>query len=766
MRVELFNNVVSEKVAEARQMLSTISEAVELEGESLELVLTDDETSDRIAFEVGYYDDFFRPTLKHVPYINLKFGIRHVAQKIAALVETLLSTTDKYEKKITEVHHKTVDEAISALDNCVSNGIVSFDLETTGLDFYDSAVPTLAVFSDRPGVVNYIVLDREDGVGTKETKRFLTYFVLNVLKNKSVIKVGQNLKFDLLIIKAATGLDVRPFGTLYDTMILSHLLDENSRNHNLESLTLRYEPGYAGFKKAMKGIDWKTVSLEDLVPYACKDCHVTLLIASELVQRLLADKRLVDYYHNMSMPLMYLLVDMAWNGVDVDEQLVADSIEKYENVIAEMQQELLNHPSMVWYLTLKNNTMRAELEEELRTKMAKHKEGGVHHTRYSKQLEELSNYHFQVNLNSDDHVKEFLSAIGIKVAKTDKHTLAEHKHPWIELWQAYKQVAKMVGTYYKGIQKHSHRGKLYGSFLQTGTVTHRLASNEPNLQNLPVRSRIADERAKKALKQVKSFFKVPDGYVFIACDMSQAELRTIANVSGDTTMQNVYLSGQDIHSLTASRILGVSYEKFLEMKKTDPDVFNSSRFGAKGANFGMVYKISPKSYVLYLKQQYGVEITEEDERVHRKAIFGTYDKLSKWHNTYIGKGKKFKQVRSLFGTCRRLPDIDSDEGWKSSAAEREAINAPIQATSAQYCLFSMIVLQELLSGLDVAITLQIHDAVYLRALQELQDFCSEALQVAFSEAPIQLFGITKDRMPVPMAIDIEVGTAWDNVQPI
>jgi DNA polymerase-1 len=119
----------------------------------------------------------------------------------------------------------------------------------------------------------------------------------------------------------------------------------------------------------------------------------------------------------------------------------------------------------------------------------------------------------------------------------------------------------------------------------------------------------------------------------------------------------------------------------------------------------------------------------------------------------------------MFGTIRRLSDIDSEEGFKRSGAEREAINAPIQETSAQYCLFSMIVLQDLITNLDVAITLQIHDAVYLKAAETLKEFCAEALEVCFSECPVNLFDITSDRMPVPMTIDVEIGTAWDNTQP-
>ena len=749
-----------DKISNALNQLET---AITLDGDKLELILTSDELSE-VDAEATFGSTESDRTLVRVPHINFSLGIRHVASKIASIIE-LKSIDNTFVKTIKEIQHVDFTSFKKAIDQCIENGVVCFDFETTGLEFYAGDVPTMLIFSDRPGISHYIVLDREGGVGTAVTKKVCRYLYDHVLMNKEVIKIGQNLKFDITFVRSVIGERVRPVGTLYDTQILSHLINENNRQHNLDSLVLRHEPGYAGFKKAMKNVDWATVPLSDLVPYACKDVHTTLLISATLVAEMVKDQRLVDYYHNLSMPLIYLLADMAFNGVDIDSDMIKEEVRKKEKDIADMEGELLNHPSMQWYLSQKLEIQKKEEREEIELRMLKHKEGSVQYKKYQSRLEQLDDMQVSFNLNSNDQVADFLNAIGVKVKNVDKHTLADHDHPWISLWQAYKQVSKMVSTYYVGILNHSHQNKLYGSFLQTGTVTHRLSSMNPNMQNLPVRSRISEPRAQDALKKVKSFFSVDKGWTFVGADMSQAELRTIANVSGDRTMQNVYLSGMDIHTLTASSITGMSYENFLALKTTDPKTFADHRFGAKGANFGMVYRISAASYIVYLKQQYGIEIDSETEAVHRNSIFGTYKELKKWHNTYVNKAKAFKQVRSLFGTCRRLPDIDSDEGFKRSSAEREAINAPIQETSVQYCLLSMVLINEIAAGLPIYLQLQIHDAVYGKVKDGYVDFTYELFNACFSEPPIELFGIDKKRMVVPMAIDFEVGQSWALLKP-
>lgn len=292
------------------------------------------------------------------------------------------------------------------------------------------------------------------------------------------------------------------------------------------------------------------------------------------------------------------------------------------------------------------------------------------------------------------------------------------------------------------------------SYVGNGIVNHNSSQN-PNLQNLPSRVKFDDEEVAEIVKGVKKAFKAPEGYVVMQADLSQAELRVIASLSEDENMINAYLEGKDLHAITGSRIVGMQddFEAFLKSEK-----FKPARTIAKSANFGLVYKISPKGYIQYIKAQTGRVISPSEEKVHRASVFGAYPNLSKWHERYEGLVKKYGYVRTLFGTKRNLPEIFSRDERKQGDAIRYAINSPVQGTIGEYALWLMIWLKHRLPS-SVSMWLTVHDSVVLYVPTHLVEEVSAIIKETEADIPFGQY-FYGEFLKVPLKVDIEIGPKY------
>ena len=690
----------------------------------------------------------------------------------------------------------TLEQVVEAVDVCRQVGVCTFDLETGGLEYWNKKLPvTILAFAAQPGHVYCVPLqhpetytamtgitDPEDILTWRQDmERTWTSAVMNVfsslLYDESVDKVAHNVKFDLHWLRRFIDLG-RCAGRWYDTMLMSHLVDEN-RRHNLDDLTKTQVPHLAGYKLKLKtNEEWSNCPLDKLIPYAATDVHITMMLRLQFEPIMLEDPREYLYYRSLTAPVLWVLEEMEFNGCYIDRERVLESIEWAHQQEKSLLEELMAHPSLTLYEAKVRQLKDQEEIQRLVDLQSKHKEGGHHHTRYQVKIDALRSGQETVyeglNLASPEQVADFVySPIGLNLkerkghgASTSRDVLKTYDNEWLELLAAWRQVTKMRSTYYEPILSYTdEEGYLHGSLQQTGTRTGRLSSSDPNLQNLPVRTPLKHPVAKEAVSRVKSFFTAPEGFRFMALDMSQAELRTIANVSGDPTMIEAYINGIDLHSLTASRIMGVSYEEFMALEKTDATTFKFYRTMAKGANFGLVYGIGPAGYIAYLADKYGVFIDDAQEKVHRAAFFKVYRRLKTWHDEYKAKLTKFKYVRTLFGRKRRLPDVDSRDRVLWAKALRNAINNPIQGTSAEYCFLAMALLK-MRQPRSVRLFNNIHDALYCRVPEHLEAYQAELANVTFENLPLHLFDIAPERSPVKMTVDVEVGDSWLNLSKI
>ena len=280
------------------------------------------------------------------------------------------------------------------------------------------------------------------------------------------------------------------------------------------------------------------------------------------------------------------------------------------------------------------------------------------------------------------------------------------------------------------------------------------------MQNIPVFYKSNNEKVKDLFSRVKKFFIVPEDTIMMCCDFSQAELRCIANFSQDSIMIDAYLSGKDLHSVTAASIAKVNLDEY---ENYQPSIKDPLRRAAKDANFGYVYGCSPETYQRTIFESYGRSLDIQTCQLHRDALFKTYLGLNKWHSNSIKIGKKYGYVRTLFGRKRRLININGSNNKLVSADTRYAINSPIQGTSGEWTIFSICILMKIFPDCIIFFN-NVHDAMYFYVPKSLVKIATKYI-ANISEYPLidTYFKIDKNKTKVPMKLDIEyTSTNWYN----
>lgn len=565
-----------------------------------------------------------------------------------------------------------------------------FDTETTSVDTASADIVGFSV-SVRAGEAWFVRLPGEES----EARRLLG-IVAPVFADEGIAKVGQNMKFDISILRRY-GVEVR--GVLFDTMVAHFLLRPDAR-HGMDAMAMEllgYRPipieeliGSGSAQKSMAD-----VADDRLAEYAAEDADVTLRLYEVLAPKIEADVEMKRLFETIEMPLVPVLADMELEGVAIDSEALRRYAEYLRGRIEECQGKIFGMAGMEF-----NVASPKQVGEVLFDKMridpnAKRTKSGNYSTN-EETLQKLA--------NANPVVAEILT---------------------------YRGLVKLLGTYAEALPKLvNHRtGRIHTSFNQTVVVTGRLSSSNPNLQNIPVR----DEDGRR----VRECFVAKPKCKIVSADYSQVELRIMAHFSQDEHLLEAFRKGDDVHTSTAARIFGCDIS----------EVTSDMRRKAKTANFGIIYGIS----AFGLAERLDIPRREAKELID--GYFEKFPGVKAYMDRCIADAQKTGVAKTLFGRRRYLPDITSRNQTVRGMAERNAINAPIQGTAADIIKIAMIAVHDALvaQGLRAKMILQVHDELVLEVPEEELGQVSSLVKEKMESAC---------QLSVPLTVEVGIGDNW------
>ena len=573
--------------------------------------------------------------------------------------------------------------------------LFALDTETDNLDYMAANLVGIS-FALENGEAAYLPLQL-DYLGAPKTLEKTTALTLlkPVLENPSIQKVGQNFKYDLTIF-ARNDIDVQ--GVAFDTMLESYVLNSTGR-HNMDDLAKRYL-GHQTISfeeiagKGKNQLTFNQIPLEQAAEYAAEDADVTMKLQQVLWEKLSKEPTLEKLFKEMELPLLGVLSRMERRGVLID----SDALFLQSNEIA---------------------NRLSELEEQAYV---------------------LAGQPF--NLASTKQLQEILfDKLGLPVIQktpkgapsTNEEVLEElaFSHELPKVLVEHRGLSKLKSTYTDKLPQmvNPQTGRVHTSYHQAVTATGRLSSSDPNLQNIPIRNEEG--------RRIRQAFIAREGFTVVAADYSQIELRIMAHLSQDQGLINAFTQGKDIHRSTAAEIFGVALD----------EVTSEQRRNAKAINFGLIYGMS----AFGLSRQLG--IGRADAQSYMDLYFKRYPGVQTFMHDIREKAKAQGYVETLFGRRLYLPDINSSNGMRRKAAERVAINAPMQGTAADIIKRAMIQLdQKLQSDPDMAMIMQVHDELVFEVRSEKVAFYSELIKTQMESAA---------DLVVPLIVEVGQGNNWD-----
>jgi len=604
-------------------------------------------------------------------------------------------------KKKADRGYRTLDtlEAVHAqVERWRKAQMVVMDTETTGLDYLSNHVIGLS-FSIQAGEAFYIPLNHKNLEGRRAE---VLDALRPVLEDPHVPKAGHNMKFDMHML-LSDGVEVQ--GAAHDTMISSHLTEPAERRHDLDSVALRRLgvtkiPTTDLIGKGKDEITMDQVPIETVAEYACEDAEVTYRLYQVFAPRL-KETAQQNVFDVVEMPLIPVLMRMERQGVRFN-------VKGAEVLSREMEEKLKQIEAQIYELSGErgwNINSVPDLQHILYEKLALHTELGV-------------------------RPRKIKTGIGLSTDEETLEKMTGHRLPRTLL--EYRQLTKLKSTYLDQLANFvsEKTGKIHTSFRQSVAATGRLASDNPNLQNIPIRS----EEGRK----VRALFVASDkDHVLMSADYSQIELRVVADYSGDPTFLKAFREGEDIHALTGAAIFGVAPDK------VDRDM----RSVAKEVNFGLIYRMGADR----LAQVTGRGKDEAREFVAR--YFEKYSTIRQLQEHLMERAKKEGFTITKMARRRYLPEINGTDGFAVRMAEGAAINTPIQGTAAEIIKLAMIEVDKRIrkSKLRSRMVLTIHDELVFDArkeeLEELKPLVIEAMEGAM-------------KLKVPLKVDIGVGKTW------
>ena len=599
-------------------------------------------------------------------------------------------------KTINDVSH--VYQSVSSgmgmklfLQNLMKQSVVCFDTETTSLNPLVAELVGIA-FSWEAGKGFYVPFPEE-----RENAQELIEQLRPFFEAEHIEKIGQNLKYD---IKVLHKYNVAVKGSLFDTMIAHYLINPDMR-HNMDVLSetyLNYTPvsitELIG-KKGKNQLSMREVSLERQTEYAVEDADITFQLAKQFAKEL-KEAKTEDLFRKIEIPLVNVLADMELEGINLDIEFL--------------------------------NSLSKDLENDIKNLEVKiYKEAGEEFNIASpKQLGDI----LFNKLKLVDKPKK--TKTGQYSTSEDVLSYLAKEHQIIKDVLNYRGLAKLKSTYIDALpeQVEESTGRVHTDYMQTVAATGRLSSNNPNLQNIPIRT----ERGRQVRK---AFIPRDDNYLLLAADYSQIELRIIASLSEETTMIEAFKNGEDIHASTASKVFNVPLD----------EVTRDQRSNAKTVNFGIIYGVS----AFGLSNQTDLSRTEAKELID--TYYKTYPKLRNYISDQIDFARENGYVQTVLGRRRYLKDINGSNAIVRGAAERNAVNAPIQGSAADIIKIAMINIHRKLKEGDfkTKMLLQVHDElvfdVFKPELEDLQVMIKTEMENAYE-------------LLVPLDVELGIGENW------
>ncbi|MDF4708944.1 DNA polymerase I [Vibrio parahaemolyticus] len=611
-----------------------------------------------------------------------------------AEMETSAVTIDRsqYETILDEASFNAWLEKLKAAE------LFAFDTETDSLDYMVANLVGLSFAIDE-GIAAYVPVAHDYLDAPEQLDRDWVLEQLKpILEDDAQAKVGQNLKYDASVL-ARYGIEMK--GIKYDTMLASYVYNSVGGKHDMDSLALRFlQHSCISFEQiAGKGknqLTFNQIELEQASPYAAEDADVTLRLHNRLFANIEQDEKLKSVYEEIEMPLVPVLSRIERTGVLIDDmKLSAQSVE-----------------------------IAARLEE------------------LEQKAYEIAEQEF--NMNSPKQLQAILfEKMGLPVVKktpsgtpsTNEEVLQELAldYPLPKLILEYRGLAKLKSTYTDKLPKmiNPSTGRVHTSYHQAVTATGRLSSTDPNLQNIPIRNEEG--------RRIRQAFVAPAGYKILAVDYSQIELRIMAHLSGDQALLDAFRDGKDIHAATAAEIMGVSIDQ----------VSSEQRRRAKAVNFGLIYGMS----AFGLAKQLG--IPRGEAQAYMDKYFERYPGVMQYMEDTRSAAADKGYVETIFGRRLHLPEIKSRNGMRRKAAERAAINAPMQGTAADIIKKAMLLvdqwIQEEGNG-RVKLLMQVHDELVFEV---------EESSLSEIEIKVQKLMESAAELKVPLVAEAGHGDNWD-----
>jgi DNA polymerase-1 len=579
----------------------------------------------------------------------------------------------------------------------------SFDTETTDISPTRAQIVGYS-FAWKPGEAYYLPVRAPEGENRLDPAETLAA-LRGVLEDPQIGKIGQNLKYDVLVLRAA-GVELQ--GAQFDTMVASYLLDAGERNHNLDELAERYL-NHANIKiseligsgKQQKRMD--EVPVATITAYAAEDADVPLRLAPILAEKLSANG-LTELFETLELPLIEVLVELEHNGIRVDVERLGQLSRQYGERLTVLEAEVYELAGREFNIASPKQLQQVLFEEQKLPVLSKTKTGP----------------------STDADVLEELSRL----------------HPLPAKIIEYRQFAKLKNTYVDALPQlvNPRTGRVHASFNQSVAATGRLSSSDPNLQNIPIRT--------ESGREIRSAF-LPGhaGWQLLAADYSQIELRVLAHFSGDKTLCAAFAADEDIHALVASQVYGVP----------QAEVAGSMRRAAKAVNFGVIYGQSPFGLAKALN------ISQDEAARFINEYFARYPGVEEFLTKILADCRENGYVSTVLGRRRSIrgirPDsIGSKGGHQRNLPERTAINTVIQGSAADLIKQAMIAIHRRLrrESLTAKMLLQIHDELIFEVPPEELD--AVAKLVADEMAAAQ-------RLAVPLKVDVKIGRNWAEVEP-
>lgn len=594
----------------------------------------------------------------------------------------------------TVLDQKALDKWLSKISE---KSIFAFDTETTDLDAMQAEIVGLS-FAVESGHAAYVPLAHDyPGAPEQMDRMSVLQQMKPLLESKKIKKIGQNLKYDK---KVLANYDISLNGIEHDTMLESYVLDSTASRHDMDTLALKH----LGYKtihfedvagKGKKQLKFNDIALEQASPYAAEDADITLRLHERLWPELEKHEKLKSIYRELEIPLLSILAKVERNGVRIDAGML-------KRQSSELAMGIL------------------DLEKQA------HKAAGQ-----------------DFNLGSPAQLQDILfNKLGIPVIKktpkgqpSTAEAVLQELAPDYDLPRLileYRSMSKLRSTYTDKLPLmiNPRTGRVHTSYHQAVAATGRLSSSDPNLQNIPVRS--------KEGRRIRQAFIPADGCRMVSADYSQVELRIMAHLSGDEGLLKAFTEGADIHKATASEVFATALD----------DVTTDQRRSAKAINFGLIYGMSAFGLAQQLK------IERADAQTYIDLYFDRYPGVKKYMDDTRKLAHEQGYVETVFGRRLYLPEINSGNGMRRQYAERTAINAPMQGTAADLIKMAMLSVDKWIEteAPDVRMIMQVHDELIFEIPESQVEQASEMIRELMN-------GVAELR--VPLLVDLGVGANWD-----